>query len=120
MLAPGLRLDNLLIAGGTWLMASIRIPRSPRTAAEALRALRLPDLEALLGGPRDCRVWESVHLGRDGRVLLVPLRLAAPGTPPGYAACLRRLPRLLRLEGFPAVLADRGSVRLRAGKFRSL
>lgn len=101
-------------------MASFRSFRPSRTAAEVLRALRLPDIEASFGGPGDCRVWESVYLGRDGRILLAPRRLDGLVTPPGYTACLRRLPSLLRREGFPAGLADLGGVLLKAGKYRRL
>ncbi len=101
-------------------MADIRPRPRLRTAAETLETLRLPELEDAARGPGDCRVWASVYLGRDGRILLEPLRLAGAGMPPGYSACLRRLPRLLRREGFPAGLSDAGGRGLRAGRCRRL
>ncbi len=101
-------------------MARIRARPRPRTSSEALRALSLADLDTAPGDPRDCRVWESVHLGRDGRILLSPRRLGGNGTPPGYAACLRRLRLLLRREGFPAGFLGTKKDRLRAGKYRRL
>jgi hypothetical protein len=82
--------------------------------------LSLADLGTSSGDPRDCRVWEAVFLGREGRILLSPRRLGGAGAPPGYAACLRRLRLLLRREGFPAGLADPKNDRIRAGKYRRL
>lgn len=101
-------------------MAMISARPRPRTSSEALRALSLPGLDEVPGDPRDCRAWKSVYLGRDGRILLSPLLLGGPGTPPGYAACLRRLRLLLRREGFPAGFLDPKKDRLRAGRFRRL
>ncbi|NLJ46762.1 MAG: hypothetical protein GX430_09395 [Treponema sp.] len=101
-------------------MARIRSPSPPRTSAEALRALRLPDLEASLGGPRDCRVWASVRLGRDGKILLEPLKPSRSETPPGYSACLRRFLRVLRRNGFPAELVNPRRARLKANRYRIL
>ncbi len=101
-------------------MAIVRARSRPRTSSEALRALGLPDLEGAAGGAGDCRIWVSVFLGRDGRILLAPLRLSGGREPPGYAACLRRLPRLLRREGFPAGLSGPGETGVRAGRFRRL